>query len=96
MGLENLILSQLCGVLNNYFSALISQLFVYFCNFRWTGANRSTERKCPHCDEKFTKSYSLSRHVAVKHSERRFDCDQCDYKAKLPTLLAKHKRRLHR
>ena len=61
----------------------------------WMGEKRNSDRKCPHCPEIFTKNYPLLRHIAVKHSEKKFACDKCDYKATLPTLLAKHQQRLH-
>ena len=62
----------------------------------WTGKTKGQTKKCPDCDMTFKKSYDLLRHKAVKHSkEKNFACDQCDYKASLPTLLKKHQRRVH-
>ena len=33
--------------------------------------------KCDHCDETFTREYSLKRHVAARHSDMAYECEVC-------------------
>lgn len=61
----------------------------------WLG-KRGTLKNCSHCSASFKENYALLRHIASKHSKQKnFACDQCDYKASLPTLLKKHQLRVH-
>jgi KRAB domain-containing zinc finger protein len=61
----------------------------------WTGGSRI--RQCPQCEETFAKNYALLRHITLVHTKtRNFACDQCDYKAALPSLLKKHVDRVHK
>ena len=62
----------------------------------WQGKSRNIVRKCSDCEKTFKTNYALLRHIALKHKKsKNFPCDQCDYKASLPTLLKKHKVRKH-
>ena len=64
------------------------------CNF--TTDRKWGEYKCKICDiELTTKEQYNSHHRTFHIHEKMFECDQCDYKAKVPSALMAHKKRKH-
>ena len=62
---------------------------------RWSG-DKISSKTCQKCQKTFKKRHDLLVHIAKIHKKsRNFPCDQCDYKASIPFLLLKHKRRIH-
>ena len=53
----------------------------------------SLDVECELCDKWFPDTSHLNRHNLVVHTEfKRFECDICDYKAKLSETLREHMR----
>ena len=62
---------------------------------RWSG-DYAASKHCDQCDKTFKKRHELLVHITKVHKKsRNFACDQCDYRATIPFLLTKHKRRKH-
>ena len=57
---------------------------------KWEG------NKCDLCDLNFSKRELLwSHNLAFHMTEKKFACDQCDFKSKVPKGLTMHKKRKH-
>ncbi len=54
------------------------------------------QKSCHLCPRSFKSKDGLVKHMAKEHDlEKKFECDQCDYKAAVPSLLKKHVNRKH-
>ena len=55
---------------------------------------KEKQYKCSYCDSKFTRKYTLKRHIQTKHTTKQTDgnccCHYCDFKCEKITELQKH------
>ncbi len=68
----------------------------HYCkNFKGTKVPGKDYFECDLCSERFYRHEHYSAHRIFHTQEKKFSCHQCDYKAKNPFFLAKHKNRVH-
>ena len=68
----------------------------HMCSYTFNSSDKVGENKCQICDIEFKNREKLSSHNLAFHvTEKRFECDQCNFKAKVARSLTLHKKRKH-
>ena len=62
---------------------------------RVNGTHKGFRYACDHCDNQYTDSTGLKRHIESKHEGVKYACGQCDYQARDPSNLRSHIRSKH-
>ena len=74
-------------------------LSLHICGFvppSWKSGTEESRNQCPKCDKIVSNYKTLLEHYAAVHTkEKKFNCDQCDYKACTPKEVKRHKENIH-